>query len=486
MSKLSIPCREREVAILNKMWKSKEAEFLAIYGRRRVGKTHLIRSFFSDKSVFFELTGVKDATLAVQLGHFVEKLGKIFYEGLPISRPKNWLHAFALLTEAMKKIPKHKKIVLFFDELPWLASKRSGITQALDYYWNTEWSRLANVTVVACGSAASWMLDNLINAKGGLHNRLTKIIHLQPFSLKQTKEFLSSRKIQYNSLQLLDLYMVTGGIPYYLKQIERGKSVLQNIDMLCFSPEGILYSEFERLFQSLFEKADIHLQIVREISKQRYGISRVTLLNTLQISSGGTLSKRIEELEACGFVKTFVPYGNKKRDLYYRLVDEYAQFYLQWIEPIAKNTIGGSGYWEKIASTPARSNWAGLAFEAICFKHSKEIANALGLQNIPYTTGWWSYRSPAGTAATGAQVDLLFDRPDGIISLFEIKYSDKAFAIDKPCAKILANKIRVFNEQENTKKTLSLVMITTRGVKENIWSEELVDSQITLDQLLLG
>jgi len=356
--------------------------------------------------------------------------------------------------------------------------------QALDYYWNSEWSRYPNLTVVACGSAASWMLDNLINAKGGLHNRLTKIIHLQPFTLKQTKEFLSSRKIHYNSLQLLDLYMVTGGIPYYLKQLERGKSVLQNIDMLCFSREGILYSEFDRLFRSLFEKADIHLQIVREIAKQRYGMSRVDLLKTLQISSGGTLSKRIEELEACGFVKSFVPYGNKKRDLYYRLVDEYAQFYLQWIEPIAKTNADASGYWEKMTSTPARSNWAGLAFEAICFKHIKEIAHALALQNIPHTTGWWSYRPAAGSAATGAQVDLLFDRPDGIISLFEIKYSDKAFAIDKPCAKILANKIQAFNEQMHTEKTLSLVMITTRGVKENLWYEELVDDQITLDQLL--
>lgn len=185
--------------------------------------------------------------------------------------------------------------------------------QALDYYWNTEWSRQQNLIVIACGSAASWMLDNLINAKGGLHNRLIKIIHLKPFNLMQTKNFLNSRNINYYFFQVLDLYMAIGGIPHYLKQIERGKSVVQNIDSLCFNKEGILYSEFERLFRSLFIKAESHLQIVREIAKRRYGISRVDLIKSLSAVSGGTLTKRIQELEVCGFVKTFVPYGKKKK-----------------------------------------------------------------------------------------------------------------------------------------------------------------------------
>lgn len=252
MSKDSVTCREREVEILEKIWKSKEAEFLAIYGRRRVGKTHLIRGFFSEKSLYFEITGIKDATRALQLKQFIGKLGKIFYNGLPISRPKTWLEAFALLTDAIQKLPRSKKIVLFFDELPWLANRKSGIIQALDYYWNAEWSRLPNLIVIVCGSAASWMLENLINAKGGLHNRLTRFIHLQPFNLDQTQKFLKSKKIHYNHLQVLDLFMVTGGIPYYLKQIERGKSVDQNIDALCFNQDGVLFSEFNRLFSSLF------------------------------------------------------------------------------------------------------------------------------------------------------------------------------------------------------------------------------------------
>jgi AAA+ ATPase superfamily predicted ATPase len=482
MSKESIVARRREVAILDKLCKSKEAEFVAVYGRRRVGKTHLIREYFSDKSIYFELTGIKDAKLAVQLKNFAEKLGKVFYNELPIDRPRSWLEAFSLLTKAIRNIPKSKKVVLFLDELPWLASRRSGITQALDYFWNTEWSLCTNLVVVVCGSAASWMLDNVINAKGGLHNRLTKVILLEPFDLKQTKEFLKYRKIALTQQQVLDLYMVMGGIPHYLKQVERGRSILQNIDRLCFSREGILYSEFERLFRSLFEKADTHLQIVREIAKRRYGISRANLLKALQIKSGGTLSKRIEELEAAGFVKSIVPYRNKKRDLYYRLVDEYAQFYLQWIEPIARRGEEASGYWEKMAKSPAKSSWAGLAFEAVCVKHIEQIRHSIGLRNIAHTIGWWSYQ-PRDRHEQGAQVDLLFDREDGVISLCEIKYSDKPFAIDKPYAKILAGKLQTFDQQIQTKKALSFIMISTHGVKENIWYEDLVDGQVTLDHL---
>jgi len=481
MSKGSIICREREIAILHKLCKSKEAQFLALYGRRRVGKTHLIRSYFSDKSTYFEITGIKDASRSVHLDQFAAKLGAVFYDGLPISRPKNWLEAFRLLTEAMKKVPKSKKIVLFFDELPWLAGRKSGVIQALDYYWNTVWSLASNVIVVACGSAASWMLDHLINAKGGLHNRLTKVILLQPFNLKQTQEFLKERKIAYNRIQTLDLYMVTGGIPHYLKHLERGKSVLQNVDKLAFSREGILYSEFERLFRSLFEHADTHLQIVREIAKRRYGISRVDLIKSLKMPSGGTLSKRIAELEAAGFVKSFVPYGNKQRDLYYRIIDEYTQFYLQWIEPIAKQNVDKSGFWEKMSRSPARAAWAGLAFEAVCFKHLDKIQQALGLENIPHTTGWWKFIPSAGSSDSGAQVDLLFDREDGVVTLCEVKYSDKIFSIDKPTAKLLANKIQVFNKEAQSQKTISLILITTAGVKENIWSEELIDGNISLD-----
>ena len=271
--------REKEIKLLDQVWSSKEAELLAIYGRRRVGKTHLIREYFSKKAqVYFEISGEKDGPLQNQLENFIEVFSKTFFDGIPLSRPKSWKAAFSLLTQAIEKKSQSKKIVLFFDELPWLAARKSGMLQALDYYWNRYWNRFPHVVVIVCGSAASWMLEHLINAKGGLHNRLTKVLLLKPYSLKGAKEFLQQRGIHLTAKQLLDLYMVFGGIPYYLKQVEKGKSSIQTINRVCFQKDGLLYDEFNRLFTSLFEYSEDSLSIIRAIAHNRYGISRTELI----------------------------------------------------------------------------------------------------------------------------------------------------------------------------------------------------------------
>ena len=264
MTQEKILGRESEIKTLDHLWESSEAEFLAIYGRRRVGKTYLIREYFSRKRcIYFEITGQKDGNLEDQLENFINIFSKTFANGLPLKTPKNWKAAFELLTTELEKISKSQNVVIFFDELPWLATKRSGMLQAIDYYWNRFWSRYSKLTFIACGSDASWMLDNLINAKGGLHNRLTKTILLKPYNLKGVQQFLASRNIHLNSKQILDLYMVFGGVPYYLKQIEQGKSALQNINKICFQIDGLLYDEFNRLFQSLFSNAEDSLLIIK-------------------------------------------------------------------------------------------------------------------------------------------------------------------------------------------------------------------------------
>src|SRR3990167_6124886 len=263
MTQKKIFGREAEIKILDNLWKSTEAEFLAIYGRRRVGKTYLIREYFSSKKcVYFEITGQKDGSLKQQLENFIKIFSSVFANELQLCIPSNWKDAFELLTKEIERISKSQNIVIFFDELPWLATKRSGMLQALDYYWNRFWSRCFNLTFIVCGSAASWMLDNLINAKGGLHNRLTKTILLKPYNLKGVQQFLAYRNIHLNPKQILDHYMVFGGIPYYLKQIEKGKSALQNINKVCFQTDGLLNNEFDRLFRSLFANAEDNLLII--------------------------------------------------------------------------------------------------------------------------------------------------------------------------------------------------------------------------------
>lgn len=477
--------REREIKLLDRIWSSKEAEFIAVYGRRRVGKTYLIREFFSEKGgIYFELSGEKDGEVQSQLTNFIEIFSKVFFGGVPLQTPKSWKGAFALITQELEKLPKSKKIVLFFDELPWLAKKKSGLLQALDYYWNRYWSRFPNLKLIVCGSAASWMLEKLINAKGGLYNRLTKTLLLKPFSLKETKSFLESKGIHLAQKQILDLYMVFGGIPFYLKQVEKGKSAIQIINRVCFQKDGLLYGEFDRLFASLFEHAEDNFAIITAIGSKRHGITREELIEKTRFSSGGTLNKRLNELESSGLIQSYVPFGNKKKETYYRLIDEYCYFYLSWIQPLKQKGIeGGKNYWQAKSKTPSALSWAGYTFESIALKHVDQIKDALELQGIACEVGSWRYVPKKGSKEAGTQIDLLFDREDGVIMLFEIKYSEHLFAVDKEYAKSLKSKLEVFEKHFPSYKQYSIDLITTIGLKPSVWSEDLIQSVVTLQDL---
>ena len=449
-----------------------------------MGKTHLVREFFSGKGWYFELTGQKDASLKEQLGNFGKIFSQTFLNDIPIERPKRWKDAFALLTRQLEKIPRSKKCIVFLDELPWLGRQRSGLIQALDYYWNRYWSRIDHLTLVVCGSAASWMLDQLVNAKGGLYNRVTRVILLKPYSLGGAAKFLSSRGIRLSNKQLCDLYMVFGGVPFYLKQISKGMSTTQAINKLCFQSEGLLYGEFERLFSSLFDHSDIHVKIIRAVAAKRGGLSRVELIETLKMTSGGTFNQYLFELEAAGFLQAYVSYEKKKKDAVFRVVDEYVLFYLRWIEPIKKKTItSGRSYWQAKSKTPAVLAWAGYAFEIICLKHVDKIRLALDLEGIACEVGSWRFVAKKGSRESGAQVDLLFDREDGVVTLCEIKYSDKLFVVEKGYAKDLAHKIAVFEKHRLTDKRVELVMITFAGMRDTIWSEDLIVNDVIFEEL---
>lgn len=344
---------------------------------------------------------------------------------------------------------------------------------------------MPNLKLIVCGSAVSWMLNKLINAKGGLYNRLTKTILLEPFTLGETKKYLENKKVGLTAKQVLDIYMVLCGIPYYLNQINRSKSVAQNVNDICFKKDGLLFSEFPRLFKSLFDAADVNLMIVKTIAKCRYGISFKELIKKTGKTAGGRCSERLSELEAVGLIQRFLPYGRKRRDHYYRITDEYTMFYLKWIAEIVagKEVPKSSNYWAQIINTQVWQSWAGYAFEGICQKHADKIANKLGILSIGCLIGNWRYITTPKSKDFGTQIDLLFDRQDDAITVCEIKYSSKLFSLDKTEAKKLAHKIDVFQKQTKTKKQLFLAMITTLGLKRNIWSEDLVNEDIDLQDL---
>ena len=473
--------REKEKGQLERIYRSKEPEFLAVYGRRRVGKTHLVREFFSlQKGVYFELVGQKGGGPKEHLELFISSFVKAFkLKGHIVTSPGSWNEALKWLTEQIELLPKSECMTLFFDEMPWIAGKRSGFLGALDHFWNAHWSKMTNVKLIACGSAASWMLKNIINAKGGLHNRITASILLKPLDLHQTAAFLKERGFRYNHNQILSLYMAIGGIPHYLKQVEKGKSVAQNIHGLCFEEGGLLREEFKRLFASLFEHSENHERIIRAIAKRKGGVPR----KELKEKTGGTLTKRLHQLEASGFIRSFTPYGRESRDRVYRVIDEYTLFYLRWIEPTLNLGYNlPSGYWTSQSKTPAYYSWAGLSFEAVCFKHISQIINALGLGNTPCIGASWSHLA-SQSKDKGAQIDLLFDREDDAITICEIKHTSSAFKIDKEYASKFLKRIDVFKQVTGANKQLFLGIISSSGLQQNPWSEELVDHTVTLDDL---
>ncbi len=479
--------REVEQAILEELFNSKKAEFLAIYGRRRIGKTMLIRVFFKEKNaIFLNTTGTLQGSMKQQIDNFMEQIGEAFYQGAQLKSGKNWSETFKILNDAIKAAPTNKKIVLFLDEFPWMVTKNSKLLQSLDYYWNQHWSRDSRIKLIICGSSASWIINKIIKNKGGLHNRITRKIHLEPYNLRDTKRFLSNIGVKLNNEQITQLYMVMGGVPYYLSYIERGLSATQNIGKLAFLQKSFLLEEFDNLFSALFEDAEVYINIVRTIAKNRYGIDQEELFDRIKaFSKGGSGIDKLKALEDTGFIIKLKPHLHNKKGIYYKVIDEYTLFYFNWIEPL-KETLLVRGmkknYWDYIQNTPEWYAWAGYSFEAICYKHILQISDALQMSPTAVPNSW-RYIPVKGSSEQGAQIDLLFDRKDHTITVCEIKYTAQPFEINKQYAAQLNRKIDVFKKITRTKKHIFLAMISANGIKKNMYAEEMIANVVELDDL---
>jgi uncharacterized protein len=364
--KVELICREPELSILNDFYRSNKAEFLALYGRRRVGKTFLIRTFFDPKKdvIFFNSNGIKDGSMAEQISNFTDEIGNSFlYRGARLEAGKNWKETFKILTDNIIAVPKSKKIILFFDEFPWMATKNSKLLQNLDYFWNHYWSKDKRVKLVICGSSASWIINKVVYNKGGLHNRLTREIALEPFNLYQTKIFLKNMGFKLTDQQITKIYIVMGGIPYYLSHLNKNLSVVENIENLCFKRKGLLVEEFDKLYASLFDDHFTYLEIIGAIADHTYGIGQSELFYKINPSLKGKegLSK-LDDLIKSHFITRFKPMGHNKRGLYYRVIDEYTLFYFSWIETIKESLMLRSlkrGYWSQKQNTAIWYTWAG-------------------------------------------------------------------------------------------------------------------------------
>lgn len=450
---------------------SDKPELIAVYGRRRVGKTFLIRQVYK-KHVSFELTGLHNGTLTDQLENFHYALSR---QNSKYSRPQSWMEAFHQLSEFIDSI-KAKKKVVFIDEFPWLATRRSKFLMAFENFWNSYAAKKNDLVVVICGSAASYMIKNIVRNKGGLHNRITEKIRLLPFTLIETKAFLKSKKIQFSHYDILRIYMSLGGVPHYLDKIHKGESVAQAIDRLCFEKDAPLRSEFNDIFASLFENHERHKTIVSNLATSRKGITRSQIGKKSGITTGGRLTKTLDELEESGFIASQGTYGHVTKDSLYRLDDEYCMFYLKFIE---KSKASGQGTWLSKVTGQSFTSWSGFAFETICLKHIESIKSALGISAVNSEFANWTQKNEN----KGAQIDLLIDRADGVINVCEMKFHRAEFKIEKSYATNLRNKLNLFRESTGTKKNLFLTLITTFGLVQNQYSLELIQNELTIDDL---
>lgn len=446
--------RKPETAVLEKAYQSDEPEMVAVIGRRRVGKTFLVRQCYAER-IIFEMTGIKNGKKSEQLRHFTDRLNHFAQPAQPYKSPKNWQAAFEMLTAWLEKRESDEKAVVFFDELPWLAGKRSDFIKAFGLFWNS-WASQQHIVVVICGSAASWMITHVVRDKGGLHNRITRRILLKPFNLCETEQYFQHRGIRFERYHLLELYMALGGIPHYLKEVEGGKTATENIDQICFSEQGLLRDEFGELYAALFDNAQYHIQIVRALATTWQGMSRMEIASATGIADGGHLSRYLEELTNSGFIAAFLAFGKKKKELRFRLIDEYSLFYLQFMENIRTE---GSGTWMRRSQTQAWKSWSGYAFESICLKHIPQIKKALGIAGIYSEASNFYLKNSA--FGRGLQIDLLIDRNDKAINLFELKFYSEPFVLKTAVAEEIRLKKAIFKEATGTNKQLFYTLLST-------------------------
>ncbi len=471
--------REQQIKEMKRALASEKPEMVALIGRRRIGKTYLIRQVYKDKIVF-ELTGLQYGTKAEQLQNFSLSLSRYFPDYPHQKIPTNWLEAFHSLTQAISSLKRKEKVVVFLDELPWMGTKRSGFIKGLGYFWNS-WASNENILLAICGSAASWMIDKVINDKGGLHNRVTRLLFLPPFTLAETEAYCKAKNIKLSRYQILQIYMTMGGIPMYLDQLQPGLSAIQNIQNICFSSTGYLRNEYERLFASLFDNYENHMEIIEALAKKRKGLTRQEIIEATSFKDGGMLSKLLGELEQSGFVNVYGGYGKKVKESLYRLIDFYSLFYLTFIVKLGK---GSQIDFTKLSDLPKWKGWSGYTFENVCFLHIDAIRKALGIAGVASSIS--SFVAKPKDGLSGTQIDLLIDRSDQSINVCEIKHSISDYMVTKKDVENIQNKKRVFSYHTKTKKHLFTTLITTMGVIENSNRINYIDQVVTLEDLFQG
>ena len=474
--------RVKEQNELIRRYRGDRAEFIAVYGRRRVGKTYLIDETFRDKITFRHagLSPVEESgtgRMKAQLEQFYFSLLK---HGMKRShRPEDWLEAFFMLEMFLQERDDGTRQVIFLDELPWLDTPRSGFITALEGFWNNWCCYRHNVMLIVCGSSSSWILDKLINNHGGLYGRITHEIKLAPLNLYESEALLRENGVQLSRYDIAKSYMILGGIPYYLNYFEPGLSMAQNIGNLFFSKQAKLNDEYHRLFTSVFESPEYMKKLVETISRRNMGYTRKEIVKTPGFSEGTRLTDALRALVSSDFVIRYVPFGYSKREVHYKLADPFCIFWIHFLADLKGNS---ENLWQSLQESPKGNTWNGLAFEQVCFQHVTQIKFKLGISGIRTNEASWTLKNEAGD---GAQIDLLLDRSDNVINACEIKFSAKEYRVDKEYYQLLLHRHAILREAVPGRKTILNTLITTMDLVYNEYSG-FFSNVITLDDLFMA
>lgn len=464
--------REKETSLLNKYINNNRSEFIAIYGRRRVGKTFLVRSHFHDTFDFYA-TGIIEGTMAEELEAFNVALTNYGYKGK--KKVKTWIEAFTILAQLLKEkaAQKESPLVVFIDELPCFDTRNSGFIHALDFFWNSQGAWIDNIKFIVCGSATSWMIRNVINNKGGLHNRVTHEMHLRPFNLGQVEEYLKAISFKCSRLSILQLYSALGGVPYYLSLLDPEESVPENIDRLFFSEDAEMWVEYRRLFYSLYKNPETYINLINALASCKQGMTRKEIAEKLKMPNNGHLGDMLDDLIYCDFIRLYNN-GLRQNGGIYQLIDPYTLFYHQF----CKKKSTDIHFWRNHIGTPTQNTWYGLSFERVCLCHIQEIIHVLHLDTIH--TEFYSWRSK--TSEKGAQIDIVIDRADGNINICECKYSQGDYSLTKTECQKLQNRAEAFRNETKCKKGIQTIVITTFGLSRNEYAD-IAQRVVTLDEL---
>lgn len=466
--------RKKELQLLHEIQNDDSSHFLAIYGRRRVGKTFLIREAF-DYRFAFQHAGLSDSGMKGQIFAFVSSLKDAGYEVK--KQPKNWLEAFEYLKDLIRKSSEKKKII-FIDELSWMDTPKCDLMVALENFWNGFASARKDIVLIVCASATSWMLSKVVHNKGGLYNRLTEQIHLRTFCLGECEEYVKNSGLAFNRNQILQYYMIFGGVPYYWGFLKKGLSLSQNIDRILFEKDAPLRDEFKYLYASVFKKPENYVKIIEALGTKKVGMTREEIINAAKISNSGDLTTKLEELESCGFIRKYYAFGMKKKNAIYQLMDCFTLFYFKFL----KSQPTDEHFWTNQINTPLVNTWMGLAFERVCMEHIEQIKVKLGISGVLTEVNSWYCKADLDNGVFGSQIDMLIVRKDQVINLCEMKYSQSEYTITEKVDRNIRNKINDLITVSGTKYAIYPTIITTYGLVENSYSQE-VQSVVTMDDL---